>query len=207
MRDGLIVLAGVPDIGIDLGKCFLAILSHKALIGRQRFLGRIILVDEFGCIGLIGLLMNERREGESVLQVWVFGGPSYGKGGHGKGESRQMQTFCYLSRRIQSGSQITDAQSLLFGQIAEGLCIEQSIGGCIHETEQVVVSWYGPAAFTPVCHASEIGTDGEHHRSIGHHRLMEVEGCQRTLSFLGASDHHAVQLQVTHGLCTGSLLQ
>ena len=118
-----------------------------------------------------------------------------------------MQLLGYLCRHIERGTQVADAQPLLFSQIAEGLRIEQGIGGSIHEAEHIVVSWHRLTTFTPVAHPPEIGTDGQHHGSLCHHGLVEMEGCQCLLGLLRTCDHHAVELQVAHCLGVGSLLQ
>ena len=85
-------------------------------------------------------------------------------------------------------------------EVAERLGVEQGIGGGVDERQQVVVARFGVPAFGPEAGAVEVGTDGQHHGSLGHHGLVEVGGRQFLFHLIGAGDDDAVELQVAHGL-------
>ena len=71
-----------------------------------------------------------------------------------------MQDVDDLLGLINGGAQITIAQPFLVHQIAERLGVEQGIGGRIDERQEIVVAWFGIAAFCPETGAVEVGTDG-----------------------------------------------
>ena len=51
----------------------------------------------------------------------------------------------------------------------------------------------------------EISTDGQHHWCLSHHGLIEMGRCQTLLHRVRACHHHAIQLEIAHGLCASSL--
>ena len=62
-------------------------------------------------------------------------------------------------------------------------------------------------AFGPETGAVEVGADGEHHRSLLNHRLVEMGGSELRLHLVGTGDDDTVELQVAHGLCTCCLVE
>ena len=154
---------------------------------------------------MIGVLVNETLQGQTVGEGRLFGRPAYGEGGHGHDEARQMQDIDDLLGLINGGAQVAVAQSFLVHQIAERLGVEQGIGGRIDERQEIVIAGLCLTATGPRAGAVEVGTDGEYDGCLGDHRLVEVGGCQLLFQFVGTGYHDAVQLQVAHRLGTAGL--
>ena len=101
---------------------------------------------------------------------------------------------------VDGGAQKTVTQSFFLGQVAETLGEEQRISGGIDKREKIVVAGVGLTGLAPVGGAAEIGADGQYHRGLLYHRLVEVGGGQLVLHLGIAGHYYAVKLKVAHGL-------
>ena len=171
----------------------------------QVLLGLVVGVDVGMAVVVVGLAMNEALQGQAVGEGGLFGRPADGEGGDGHNKAGQLEGVDNLLGLIDGGAEVAVAQSFFVHQVAERLCVEQCIDGCILEGEEVVVAWLSVALFTPAGGAMEIGTDGEHHGSLCHHGLVEVGWSQALLHLTVAGNDDAVELQVAHGLCATGL--
>ncbi len=165
----------------------------------------VVGVDVGTAVVVVGLAMNEALQGQAVGEGGVFGRPADGEGGDGHNKAGQLESVDNLLGLIDGGAEVAVAQSFFVHQVAERLCVEQCIDGCILEGEEVVVAWLSVALFTPAGGAMEIGTDGEHHGSLCHHGLVEVGWSQALLHLTVAGNDDAVELQVAHSLCPTGL--
>ena len=149
--------------------------------------------------------MDDALQRQSVGERRILVGPSQRYRGNGHHEARQLQRVDYLLGVIHRGAEEAVAESFLVGEVAEGLGIQQCVGGCIQEREQIVVSRRRLAVFCPSCGAVEISTDGEHHRRLRNHRLTEMRRRELLFHLCRTCHHHAVELQVSHRLGTHCL--
>ena len=204
-RYGLVVFLRIADVGKDLGQCLFVVNLTEVAVFFQVLLIIIIGVDVGTAVFLVGLTVYETLCGQAVGEGRLFGGPANGECGDGHDETGQLEDVDDLLRLVDGGAQIAVAETFLVHEVAERLRIEEGIDGCILERQEIVVARLGLALLTPAGGAMEVGTDGQHHRSLCHHGLIEVGRCQALLHLVIAGDDDTVQLQVAHGLCATGL--
>ena len=151
-----------------------------AVLG-QLFLSSIIGIDVGGGVVLIGLAVDKRGVGQTVGEGRLFRRPANGERGYGHHEFRQLQRVDDHLGHIDSGAEVTVAQSFLIHQVAECLGEQQRIGGGIDERQEIVVTGCRLAVARPHTRAVEVGTDGQHYGRRFHHRLVKM--CRRELCF------------------------
>ena len=175
-----------------------------AVLG-QLFLSSIIGIDVGRGVVLIGLAVHKRSVGQTIGEGRLFRRPANGERGYGHHELRQLQRVDDHLGHIDSGAEVTVAQSFLIHQVAERLGEQQRIGSGVDERQEIVVTRCRLAVARPHAGAVEVGTDGQHNGCLFHHRLIEM--CRRELCFhlCRAGDNHAVKLQITHRLRACSL--
>ena len=202
---GLVVLAGVPDVGEYLGEGVLVVDAQEFEVLREVLLVVIILVDVGGQVVAVGLVVYEAVEGQAVGEWRLLVGPSHGEGGYGHDETGELEDVDDLLGLIDGGAQVAVAEPFLVHEVAERLGVEQCVGGSIDERQEVVVARLRLSAACPGAGAVEVGADGEHHRCLGDHGLVEVGWRQPLLHVSRTGYYYGVQLQVAHGLCAGGL--
>ena len=193
-REGFVVLAGVTAVGEHLGKGLLVVDAHKLLVLRQLLLGGVVGIDVGGCVVVVGLVVDDGGQGQTVGERRLLVGPSQGDGGHGHHQARQLQRVDDELGHVDGGAEIAQAQSLGLGKVAERLAVEQGIGGGVDEREEIVVAGIGLPVVAPYGGAPEVGTEGEHDGCLGHHGLVEMSGCEPLLHLRAACDDDAVEL-------------
>ena len=134
-------------------------------------------------------------------------GPSERYGSYRHDKFRQLQSIDNHLRHIHRRAEETRTQSLLLGDVAERLAVEQCVGCGIHERQEVVVARRSVAVFRPNSGAAEVGAEGKHHRCALYHRLVEVRWGEFLLHFLAARNDNGIQLQVSHCLCALRLFE
>ena len=204
---GLVVATGIADVGEYLGQCLLVVDLTEVAVLRQVLLLLIVGVDVGTAVVAIGLSVYEAVEGQAVGEGRLFGRPADGERGDGHDKTGQLERVDNLLGLIDGSAQVAVAQSLFVHEVAERLRIEQGIDGRILERQEVVVARLCVALFTPARGAMEVGTDGEHHRRLRHHGLVEVGRSQSLLHLAVARDNDAIELQVAHSLCATGLCE
>ena len=199
---GLVVFLRIADVGEDLGEGLLVVDLAEMAVLLELLLAMIIGVDGSGGVLVVGLLVEEAVEGQTVGEGRLFGWPAYGEGGYGHDEARKLEGVDDHLGHVDGRAEIAIAQSFLVHEVAERLRVEQGVDGSILVGEEVVVAWLRLTLLTPAGGAVEVGTDGEHDGCLGDHRLVEVGRSQSRLHLVGTGDDDAVELQVAHGLCT-----
>ncbi len=111
-----------------------------------------------------------------------------------------MERLDYHLWHVHRGAEVAETQPRLFGKIAESLCVEQRIAGSVDERQEVVVARLRLALLTPACGAAEVGANCQYHGSSRDHGLIEMRGRELFLAFPAARHHHAVELEISHGL-------
>ena len=149
--------------------------------------------------------MYETLQRQTVAHLSFLSGPADGQRGNGHHQLRELQRVDNHLRHIDRCSQVAVTQSFLVHEVAQRLRIEQCIDGSILVRQEVVVARVCLALLTPTRGTSEVGTDGQHHRSALYHRLVEVCWCQPLFHLLTACHHHRIELQIAHGLRSGCL--
>ena len=144
--------------------------------------------------------MDKGGWGKSVGEGRAFIGPAQGECGHRHHQPGQTENVDNELGHIDRGAQKTVTQPFFLGQMTETLGEEQRISGSIDEREKIVVTGGGLAGLAPVGGAAEVGADGQHHRGLLYHRLVEVGGGQLVLHPGIAGHYYAVKLEVAHGL-------
>ena len=202
---GFVVLAGVANVGKDLGQCLLVVQFAVVAVLFQVLFIIIIGVDGLRSVVVVGLAVDKALQGQTVGEGRLFGRPAYRQRGDGHDEAGQTEDVDNLLGHVDGGAQIAVAQPLFVHEVAERLRVEQGVRGGVLVAQEVVVARLRLAVAGPDRSAVEVGTDGQHHRSTGDHGLIEMGRCQPLLHLLGTGDDDAVELQVAHGLCTCSL--
>ena len=151
LAHGFVVLAGVADVGEDLGEGFFVVDAQELEVLGQVLLVVIILVDVGGQVVLVGLVVDEAVEGQAVGEGRLLVGPAHGEGGYGHDELGQLEDVDDLLGLIDGGAQVAVAQSFLVHEVAERLGVEQGVGGGIDERQEVVVARLCLAAACPLC--------------------------------------------------------
>ncbi len=200
LREGLVVAAGVAAVGVDLREGLLVVDVHEVAVLGQRLLRGVVAVDELAGVVGIGLVVDDGLEGQAVGWRGLLGGPAEGDGGYGEDETGQPQHVDDGLGAVDGGAEKAEAEAAGFGKVAEGLAVEQGVGGGVEEGEEVVVARVGLPLLCPARGAPEVGAEGEHDGRRGDHRLAEVGGGEPTLLIVGTGDDNAVELQVAHGL-------
>ena len=78
-RHGLVVFAGVTDVSKDLGERLLVVDALELQVLRQVLLVVIVLVDVFGQIVLVGLLVHKTFHGQTAGEGRFFCWPANGE--------------------------------------------------------------------------------------------------------------------------------
>ena len=191
-RHGLVVFSCISDIGVYLRKCLLVVYPYEFAVLWQCFLGSVVAVNVVGRVGMVVFSVDEgiggQTVGESGLLVW----PSNGQCGYGHDKLWQLQGLDDELRHVDGCSKEADAQSLLFGEIAECLSEQQGIGAGIDERQEVVVPRVCMSLQAPVCGTPEIRAYCYHYGGARYHGLVEVCWCQSFFHLFRAGNYYAV---------------
>ena len=97
---------------------------HEVLVLRQGFLGSVETVDIRCKVVVVGLMMDETLQGQTVGEGRLFCRPANGDGGYWHDELGQTEHVDNLLRLIDGGAQIAVAKSLLVEEVAKRLRVE-----------------------------------------------------------------------------------
>ena len=198
--EGFVVAAGVAAVGEHLSERLLVVDFNEVAVLGQVFFLVVEAVDALGGVVVVGLAVDDGLYGQAVGEGRLLVGPAEGDGGDGEDEPGQCEDVDDGFGHVDGCPEVAQTESFGFGKVAEGLTVEQGVGGCVEERQGVVVAGVGLSLFGPAGGAAEVGAEGEHDGCLGDHGLVEMGRCQ--LGFLVgiAGDDDAVELQVSHGL-------
>ena len=132
-RHCLVVLAGVADISEDLCQRLLVVDAHEMAVLFKFLLIFIIGVNVLTQIVVVGLLMYETLQWQTVGEGRLLIGPSHRERGHGHHQLRQLEDIDDLLRLVDRCTEVTVAQSFLIHEVTERLRVEQSVCCSIDE--------------------------------------------------------------------------
>ena len=137
-RHGLVVLARVADVGEYLGEGLHIVDFHEVAVLLGGFLLGIGGVDAFGRIVGVGLLVHDGAQRQTVGLRRMLVGPTQSDGGDGEYQRGQLQGVDDGLGAVDGGTQEAEPQPLGLCHVAEGLAVEQCVGGGIDETQQKI---------------------------------------------------------------------
>jgi len=180
------------DLRLELLGCHVA----RPPLDLTLFVDRI----EFGVGGaMVGLVVEERAERETVALGRVFGRIAHNDGGDGCARIGKVEQFRDLAHRVERGAHVADPQPLRLEPQADRLRQDHRVEGRHVVPEQIVEIVARPAPAQPLARPVPVGAERDEQRRLQNHLLLEMEFVEAALPLRIARQDHGDAVEISGG--------